>query len=138
TVRTEGVRWLSRSPTRSAWVNVRSDQPVPPFPAFVYDALPGRVVFGVGSVAQLGEEVDRLGGRRGRGHARTRGPPRAARGGPRPARGPPPAGRGGSGAAGRPASPTSSSTSRSRRPLGRWPRPPPPVPTAWSSWVAGR
>ncbi|HEY4789725.1 MAG TPA: iron-containing alcohol dehydrogenase, partial [Actinomycetes bacterium] len=45
-------------------MNVRGDQPVAPFPAFVYDALPGRVVFGVGSVAQLGEEVDRLGGRR--------------------------------------------------------------------------
>ena len=45
-------------------MNVRGDQPVPPFPAFVYDAPPGRVVFGVGSVAQLGEEVDRLGGRR--------------------------------------------------------------------------
>ena len=34
---------------------------MPPFPAFVYDALPGRVVFGVGSVEHLGEEVDRLG-----------------------------------------------------------------------------
>jgi maleylacetate reductase len=30
-------------------------------PAFAYDALPGRVVFGAGSVQQLGEEVDRLG-----------------------------------------------------------------------------
>ena len=30
-------------------------------PAFAYDALPGRVVFGVGSVERLGEEVDRLG-----------------------------------------------------------------------------
>jgi alcohol dehydrogenase class IV len=38
--------------------------PMPPSPAFVYDALPGRVVFGVGAVEQLGEEVDRLGGRR--------------------------------------------------------------------------
>jgi len=37
---------------------------VPPFPAFVYEALPGRVVFGVGSVERLGEEVDRVGGRR--------------------------------------------------------------------------
>ncbi len=55
---------MSRSTTRSAWVNVRGDLPVPPFPAFTYDALPGRVVFGVGSVGQLGEEVDRLGGRR--------------------------------------------------------------------------
>ncbi|HEX4908826.1 MAG TPA: maleylacetate reductase [Actinomycetes bacterium] len=34
---------------------------MPPFPAFVHDALPGRVVFGVGSVEHLGEEVDRLG-----------------------------------------------------------------------------
>jgi maleylacetate reductase len=34
---------------------------MPPFPAFVYDALPGRVVFGVGSVEDLGQEVDRLG-----------------------------------------------------------------------------
>ena len=34
---------------------------MPPFPAFVYDALPGRVVFGVGSVEHLGQEVDRLG-----------------------------------------------------------------------------
>ena len=34
---------------------------MPPFPAFVYDALPGRVVFGVGSVEHLGGEVDRLG-----------------------------------------------------------------------------
>jgi len=64
TVRTEGVRWLSRSTTRSAWVNVRGDLPVPPFPSFVYEALPGRVVFGVGAAEQLGEEVDRLGGRR--------------------------------------------------------------------------
>jgi maleylacetate reductase len=37
---------------------------MPPFPSFTYDALPGRVVFGAGSVEQLGEEVDRLGGRR--------------------------------------------------------------------------
>ena len=37
---------------------------MPPFPAFAYDALPGRVLFGVGSVEQLGEEVDRLGARR--------------------------------------------------------------------------
>jgi maleylacetate reductase len=35
-----------------------------PFPAFAYDALPGRVVFGVGSVERLGEEVDRLGASR--------------------------------------------------------------------------
>jgi maleylacetate reductase len=55
---------LSRSTTRPAWVNVRADPPGPPFPSFVHDALPGRVVFGVGSVGQLGEEVDRLGGRR--------------------------------------------------------------------------
>jgi maleylacetate reductase len=34
---------------------------MPPSPAFVYDALPGRVVFGVGSVEHLGGEVDRLG-----------------------------------------------------------------------------
>jgi maleylacetate reductase len=34
---------------------------MPPSPAFAYDALPGRVVFGVGSVERLGEEVDRLG-----------------------------------------------------------------------------
>jgi maleylacetate reductase len=34
---------------------------MPPFPAFVHDALGGRVVFGVGSVEHLGEEVDRLG-----------------------------------------------------------------------------
>jgi maleylacetate reductase len=33
-------------------------------PSFAYDALPGRVLFGVGSVGHLGEEVDRLGGRR--------------------------------------------------------------------------
>jgi alcohol dehydrogenase class IV len=31
---------------------------------FVYDALPGRVVFGVGALDRVGEEVDRLGGRR--------------------------------------------------------------------------
>jgi maleylacetate reductase len=37
---------------------------MPPFPPFVYDALPGRIVFGVGSVEHLGEEVDRLGARR--------------------------------------------------------------------------
>jgi maleylacetate reductase len=30
-------------------------------PSFVYQALPGRVVFGVGSAERLGEEVDRLG-----------------------------------------------------------------------------
>ena len=35
-----------------------------PFPAFVHDALPGRVLFGVGAVRHLGEEVDRLGARR--------------------------------------------------------------------------
>jgi len=35
-----------------------------PLPSFAYDALPGRVVFGVGAVEHLGEEVDRLGGRR--------------------------------------------------------------------------
>ena len=29
--------------------------------AFTYDALPGRIVFGVGSVDQLSDEVDRLG-----------------------------------------------------------------------------
>jgi maleylacetate reductase len=34
---------------------------MPPFPAFVYDALPGRVVFGVGAVERLGDELDRLG-----------------------------------------------------------------------------
>jgi maleylacetate reductase len=33
-------------------------------PSFAYDALPGRVLFGVGTVGHLGEEVDRLGGRR--------------------------------------------------------------------------
>jgi maleylacetate reductase len=33
-------------------------------PSFTYDALPGRVVFGVGAAERLGEEVDRLGGRR--------------------------------------------------------------------------
>jgi alcohol dehydrogenase class IV len=33
-------------------------------PSFTYEALPGRVVFGVGSVEHLGEEVDRLGARR--------------------------------------------------------------------------
>ena len=37
---------------------------MPPSPAVTYDALPGRVVFGVRAVEQLGEEVDRLGGRR--------------------------------------------------------------------------
>jgi alcohol dehydrogenase class IV len=37
---------------------------MPPFPAFAHEALPGRVVFGVGPVEQLGEEVDRLGARR--------------------------------------------------------------------------
>ena len=37
---------------------------MPPFPSFVHEALPGRVVFGVGSVEHLGEEVDRLGARR--------------------------------------------------------------------------
>jgi maleylacetate reductase len=35
-----------------------------PLPSFAYDALGGRVVFGVGAVEHLGEEVDRLGGRR--------------------------------------------------------------------------
>jgi maleylacetate reductase len=42
------------------------DQPgAPPRPpSFAYDALGGRVVFGVGAVEHLGEEVDRLGGRR--------------------------------------------------------------------------
>jgi maleylacetate reductase len=35
-----------------------------PVPSFTYDALGGRVVFGVGSVDRLGEEVDRLGARR--------------------------------------------------------------------------
>lgn len=33
-------------------------------PPFTYDALPGRVVFGVGAADRLGEEVDRLGARR--------------------------------------------------------------------------
>jgi maleylacetate reductase len=37
---------------------------MPPFPPFAYDALPGRVVFGVGAVEHLGEELDRLGVRR--------------------------------------------------------------------------
>jgi maleylacetate reductase len=37
---------------------------MPLVPSFAYDALPGRVVFGTGAVEQLGEEVDRLGGRR--------------------------------------------------------------------------
>jgi maleylacetate reductase len=55
---------LSRSTTGSVWVNVRADQPVSPVPPFVYEALPARVVFGVGSLQHLGEEVDRLGGRR--------------------------------------------------------------------------
>src|SRR5712692_2627409 len=32
--------------------------------AFTYDALPGRVVFGVGSVERLPEEVERLGASR--------------------------------------------------------------------------
>ena len=32
--------------------------------SFTYDALPGRVVFGVGAADRLGEEVDRLGARR--------------------------------------------------------------------------
>jgi maleylacetate reductase len=35
-----------------------------PFPGFTYEALPGRVVFGAGSVGQLGEELDRLGASR--------------------------------------------------------------------------
>ena len=35
-----------------------------PLPSFAYDALPGRVVFGVGAVEHLGQEVDRLGARR--------------------------------------------------------------------------
>jgi maleylacetate reductase len=35
-----------------------------PLPSFTYDGLPGRVVFGVGSVERLGEELDRLGARR--------------------------------------------------------------------------
>src|SRR4029453_17309881 len=35
-----------------------------PFPAFVHDALPGRVLFGVGAVRHPGEEVDRLGAHR--------------------------------------------------------------------------
>jgi maleylacetate reductase len=34
---------------------------MPPIPSFAYDAMPGRVVFGVGAVDRLGEEVDRLG-----------------------------------------------------------------------------
>jgi maleylacetate reductase len=37
---------------------------MPLVPSFAYDALPGRVLFGVGAVGRLGEEVDRLGGRR--------------------------------------------------------------------------
>jgi len=37
---------------------------MPPFPAFVHDALPGRVLFGVGAARHLGEEVDRLGATR--------------------------------------------------------------------------
>jgi alcohol dehydrogenase class IV len=37
---------------------------MPLVPSFAYDALPGRVLFGVGAVEHLGEEVDRLGGRR--------------------------------------------------------------------------
>ena len=40
----------------------QSAMPLVPF--FAYDALPGRVLFGVGTVEHLGEEVDRLGGRR--------------------------------------------------------------------------
>jgi maleylacetate reductase len=35
-----------------------------PLASFTYDALPGRVVFGVGSVERLGEEVDRFGAHR--------------------------------------------------------------------------
>src|SRR5215203_4399592 len=35
-----------------------------PLPSFTHDALAGRVVFGVGAVEHLGEEVDRLGARR--------------------------------------------------------------------------
>jgi maleylacetate reductase len=34
---------------------------MPPIPSFVHDAVPGRVVFGVGSVGSLEGEVDRLG-----------------------------------------------------------------------------
>jgi maleylacetate reductase len=37
---------------------------MPLVPSFAYEALPGRVLFGVGAVGHLGEEVDRLGGRR--------------------------------------------------------------------------
>jgi alcohol dehydrogenase class IV len=33
-------------------------------PAFVYNALPSRVIFGAGSIAQLGAEIDRLGATR--------------------------------------------------------------------------
>jgi alcohol dehydrogenase class IV len=33
-------------------------------PAFVYNALPSRVIFGAGSIAQLGAEIDRLGASR--------------------------------------------------------------------------
>ena len=40
----------------------QSAMPLVPF--FAYDALPGRVLFGAGTVERLGEEVDRLGGRR--------------------------------------------------------------------------
>jgi maleylacetate reductase len=32
-----------------------------PLPSFTYDALPGRIVFGVGAVERLGEELDRVG-----------------------------------------------------------------------------
>jgi len=35
-----------------------------PLPSFTYATAPGRVVFGVGAVERLGEEVDRLGARR--------------------------------------------------------------------------
>jgi maleylacetate reductase len=37
---------------------------MPAFPSFAYDAVPGRVVFGIGAVERLGEELDRLGARR--------------------------------------------------------------------------
>jgi alcohol dehydrogenase class IV len=37
---------------------------MPLVPSFIYDALPGRVLFGAGAVERLGEEVDPLGARR--------------------------------------------------------------------------
>ena len=47
-----------------AWTNVPLKRYTPPMKNFTHNSLPARVVFGKGSIASLGEEIDRLGAKR--------------------------------------------------------------------------